>query len=65
MEIPLKTIEEGRRYRAQKGKGNFGGNKLKSYALRSSFLKDRILEEINSSILLQSIGRDTFIKIDA
>ena len=34
---PLTTIEERRRYRPQKDKGNLGGNKLKSYPLRSRF----------------------------
>ena len=33
--VPLTTIEEGRGYRLQKVKGNLGGNKLKSYPLRS------------------------------
>ena len=34
---PLTATEEGRGYRSQKDKGNLGGNKLKSYLLRSKF----------------------------
>ena len=33
----LTKIEQGRRYRPQKDKDNRGGNKLKSYPLRSRF----------------------------